>query len=854
MPEQIPLIDPSGAVVGVEPENLERFLGQGYRPLTIEEQTAVGDEQAEAQLYNSPEHTIQAFGQGVNRGLSFGLSDLLVDGEEASKLRKHHGFASGLGEVTGAVSGGLAGASGRAGAGLLGRTVLRAPSALSARAAQSVARRVAGGELGRTAGQKIVGGAVEAAVDGGFYGAGQAISEAALGNDPLTVDRLTASIGMNALFGGGIGGGLGAVGAASGAIRKKLAAKANPLLNPRSSGSKELGEHIGRVAREADKGVDDALRLAQERLRNERAAQLIETHATTGPVGINAGAAPRPAGRGLARFAAEAQSGPIIPPGASQEVIGGFPEVVSGDPVEFWRGVAAKEAVEETSAEVVGTAVVGRNKFKNAKRTQAGVQPGWRTPEAPEQVFDEAVVQPGFSAADALAAADASTRQDLGALRKQIASARRGLVERFGSDFKVDMAALTRKSPAQAFKSIDAWDTYAKALRDVDKAAGTQLSSHLDDILGGLIKRSEPELAGALEKIGKLDRRGVADALKLDVSKLPAASSPAADLLLRAYSVGRFAEDFGAKAAVKVASSKVGGSGLLGGAMGATGALFGGVPGAAAAAALFVMGNPNRSLMRLATMAGKIAVRFAEGIDNFVQRATSRKSQRIANLTVQGILSSVRFSEEKEDTSVAVPVRRMRELQQLLANPGRLDAYVDDQLTALRAHNLDLGFSVADSIKARIRFYGSKMPSLPPPDVFTGWQEEPSEAELHDWSKYVAAGEHPEIILQELRDGDLTPETVETLQVVYPALFGEMQSKLAQAIPQLRNKLEYADKLNLSLLYDVPVEQTATDDMFFALQEMHALRQEEEQKQAAKPMAGTPKPHAPTKAQLLTDR
>ncbi len=868
MPDQIPLIDPSGAVVGVEPENLDRFLGQGYRPLTIEEQTSVGGEQAEAARYNSPEHTIQAFGQGINRGLSFGLSDLLVDGEEASKLRKYHGLASGLGEATGAISGGLAGASGARAASLV------APSALSARAAQTVARRVAGQEVGRGAAQRIVGGAVEAAVDGGLYGAGQAVSAAALGDDPLTVERLAASIGTGALFGGAIGGGLGAVGAASSAIRKKLVAKANPLLNPRSRGSKELGEHIGSRAKEIDALVDAELQNARNRIAGDlaeadgwggrpaqdalqadaaqaaQAARRAGNDAVQDGISTNVGrkrpgaaAAPeapippaRPATvaarppRGLAAFAADAAATQKdeLPAG----LVAGLKDTQVG-------GLGLKD----TNLDVLP---LGRQVGDEAKAAKAAAKAGAgdTLPGVPS-----GMATPGEGWLEyAIRQADAQ----MAGVKAEIKAARSELRKRFGDDLKIDMAALVRKRPADVFKSVEAWDRYGKALAEIDKIAGSDLAARLSD-LAPISSKAGPDLARALEQVGKLDRRGIADALKLDVDRLPAATSGIGDLMLRTYTMARFAEDFGAKAAVKVAESKTD-TGLLAGALGAGGALFGGVSGAAAAAALWALGNPNRSLLRLATAAGKIAVKFAEHIDNFVQRVTTGKAPRVANLSVQAVLSSVRFSEEKEDTSVAVPVRRMRELQQLLTNPGRLDAYVDDQLSALRAHNLDLGFGVADAIKMRIRFYGEKMPHLPPPDVFTGFQEEPSEAELSDWSKYVAAGEHPEILLQELRDGDLTPETVETLQAVYPALYGEMQSKLAEAIPNLRAKLQYADKLNLSLLYDLPVEETATDDMFFSLQEMHQLRTEEEQQQTAKPMRGTPKPYAPSKGQLLMDR
>lgn len=914
MPDKVTLLDPNGQPFAADPADVPDYLRQGFRPLDEVSQGRIHTEQAKETLYNSPEHTIKAFGQGINRGLTFGLSDLLVgDKEEANAVREQHGWASGIGETVGAVAGGLAG---------LGERAVALPASLSARAARAAAAKVAGAEASRGAAQKIVGGAIEAAVDGGLYGGGQAVSDAVLGDDPLTIDRLAASIGTGALMGGAIGGGLGAVSAASGAIRKRLAAKANPLLNPRSAGSKELSEHIGRVAKDVDGQVDDAL----NRARIRRAADIAEE--------MNFGAA-GPAAKNVAQDNIATNAGrksPGAAPAAAEEAtaVGKRRQAVMGDAAGVDRAAetvpsaTVAQATDDTlgSAGPNGTAAYRRpaaepNVTKPLKREPGGLAALKKEVDDLEadtirNALPEGAAQGAINPADKVATqvdnaaglkADRTLRDDapLGALagaeakaaeaeakaarsaetvatapkdgplpgedwfgyahrraemevaevRAELKAARRELRGRFGDDFRVDMAQLVRKRPRDAFKAIDAWDRYAKAVAAVDKHAGTDLAEQLRNI-GNLRSITTEETFQAANRIAGMDRAGIADALKMDASALPKATSDAADMLLKAYAVARFAEDFGAKAAVRAAEAKVGGAAA--GAMGAAGALAGGLPGAAAAAVMWALGRPQASMMRLATQAGRVASKVYAGIDAIVQRATGRTARRIVNMSAQSVLAEVRFSSDKEDTSVPVPVRRLRELQHLAANPGQLDQYLDDQLAALRAHNLDVGFEVANSIRQRLSLYIQKMPQLPPEDPFTGFQEVPSDAELEDWSKYVAAGEDPTRLLAELQSGDLTPETVEAVQAVYPALFGEMQQKLAEAIPDLRQKLDYADRLNLSLMFDMPVEQTATDDMFFSMQEMYSVQEEEQAQQSAKPMGGTPKPHAPTKGQLLSDR
>lgn len=183
---------------------------------------------------------LQAAGEGALRGATVGLSDPLLRalGVSAKGLRERkerNPIASGGGEAVGILgsilaTGGLGAEAQAAGRGALtaGRVGLGAarvtPAALIARggiaAERGLATVLGEGALGRAITTGLVG-----AGEGALYGAGQAVSEAALGDTDLTAERILASAGQGALWGGATAGALSMLGSGIGAAARKVRGK-----------------------------------------------------------------------------------------------------------------------------------------------------------------------------------------------------------------------------------------------------------------------------------------------------------------------------------------------------------------------------------------------------------------------------------------------------------------------------------------------------------------------------------------------------------------------------------------------------------------------------------------------------
>lgn len=233
------MLDESGAPVKIAAENVPHALAAGYQ--------VEGQETADARQ-SRREHTTGgqmalAGAEGFARGATVGLSDVALTGalgdeyrQGAQARQKENRLVSGAGELAGAVTGGLATG------GVMG--ALGAPARGVAALGRATEAGVAGllgegaGVLGR-AGARAAALGMSGAVEGSLYGAGQAVSRAALDDTQLSAEKVVASMGEGAVL-GGLGGAV--IGGLGGAM-KGAAAKA--------AESKSLQQSAREVANES---------------------------------------------------------------------------------------------------------------------------------------------------------------------------------------------------------------------------------------------------------------------------------------------------------------------------------------------------------------------------------------------------------------------------------------------------------------------------------------------------------------------------------------------------------------------------------------------------------------------------
>jgi hypothetical protein len=106
------------------------------------------------------------------------------------------------------------------------------------------------------------------------------------------------------------------------------------------------------------------------------------------------------------------------------------------------------------------------------------------------------------------------------------------------------------------------------------------------------------------------------------------------------------------------------------------------------------------------------------------------------------------------------------------------------------------------------QFLASKLPSTMEINPFDE-EMEPSASEVSAFNRYRNIIEEPTLALDQIADGTLMPETIETLATVYPGLYNQMKAELLnQATTMLgkKEKIPYQTKLMISMFLGQPVE------------------------------------------------
>lgn len=210
---RIPVVAPNGEEGTVLSDEMGDLIGKGFRYLTVEEGKQRASQKIERiKQEEYGDRTVMAGTLGALRGATLGLSDVALSAagvdEAGLQIKRRNEAASLVGEIGGSI-GSLLAPGGLVGAPL---RVLGAPSRVAAEAALQLGRNAAirsgavnaAGVLSRGGRiqQAIIGGAAEGAI----IGAGQTISEAALGDPELTAQKALANVGFGALFGGALSG------------------------------------------------------------------------------------------------------------------------------------------------------------------------------------------------------------------------------------------------------------------------------------------------------------------------------------------------------------------------------------------------------------------------------------------------------------------------------------------------------------------------------------------------------------------------------------------------------------------------------------------------------------------------
>jgi len=242
---------------------------------------------------------------------------------------------------------------------------------------------------------------------------------------------------------------------------------------------------------------------------------------------------------------------------------------------------------------------------------------------------------------------------------------------------------------------------------------------------------------------------------------------------------------------------------------------------------------------RLAKAGEEAATRMAGAVDRLLG-VTAAAAPR-APMVASKVLSAVAFgpTEEKKrryrgsssERLVAAYRDREREIRaQTRSVNGALKMTAEARmelgrtLMPIAAVSPRLAYLMEQNAAERIEYLASKLgkrPDLPGASVMQEYWR-PSKMEIRSFARAVAAVEDPVSVLERAAAGAITPEDGEALQRVYPNLLSEVQQRIVETLPALRKKLDYKQRLSLSILTGVPVDPALDPRILKRLQDMFA--------------------------------
>ncbi len=200
--------------------------------------------------------------------------------------------------------------------------------------------------------------------------------------------------------------------------------------------------------------------------------------------------------------------------------------------------------------------------------------------------------------------------------------------------------------------------------------------------------------------------------------------------------------------------------------------------------------------------------------------------------------------------------RRLAEMQ---TDPAATAEKLAEGVQHLAPHAPELARTVVETQMRAASFLAEKAPQDPIAGktlnpFLNAW--EPSDLERAKFERYAAAVADPLGVIDELEAGSVSPEAVEALRAVYPALYEDIRTQLATSVTELQAQVPYRDRVQLSILLGVELDPSLQTAFVNAVQNSYSQAEPAPRQTAYRPSTASSKLGAleETQAQRIANR
>lgn len=605
--------------------------------------------------------------------------------------------------------------------------------------------------LGEGVAARAVTAAAQGAVEGSLFGIGQAASESAVKDVPLTAERLMAAMGHGALLGGGLGAGASALGSLVRAAGSKVGEVGSQILGRETALASELGASV------VPKG-EGTISALVDRYGREQAI--------------------KSAGGTQAMVERLQGMGQDIEQRVIKKLLDDAPELLGKKPgalINAAEKATAAERLVQKDGERIGKLLddlsaagtkaetgklVADFRQRVAAETASAVSPdAQRAAKQMDDWLTSVETKVGAGDVKALWEARRELRKDIDWKKPVEAGDRynnwkRDLYRSMGDEIE---AAGGRAGPELGPDFAVRWKN-----ANADYRASLWLE---EATARGAAREASNRMLGLSEQLGILG--GLAQG---GVAGLPLALGGAA--------VQHLVKRYGSDVAARVARSATHAEGVV----------------ALDRAVESIAGERIAGLLG----AAREAPRAATGLATVVDKAV-RHEMPAEPLPQGGTKLADRFKEKREELTGAIASRDAR----LAAATDGLEAVAPGLAEAVRARAVAASDYLASQMP-KTRQRPSLQPHLEPERL-------PSDSDMARYLRIERAISDPLSVLEDARKAPPRKEVVEAIRAVYPSMYAAMGAQALERAQSKEERLSYAQRVAMQRLFpDLPIEPSAT--------------------------------------------
>jgi len=242
--------------------------------------------------------------------------------------------------------------------------------------------------------------------------------------------------------------------------------------------------------------------------------------------------------------------------------------------------------------------------------------------------------------------------------------------------------------------------------------------------------------------------------------------------------------------------------------------------------------RPVTTLHRLAQIEGAVKSvlgKTEKGVRSLVGASETVAPAEIAAPQGKGFFSSLLDSAKPAARNVAMSQgakatfdKRVSQIQALQANPAMLTDRIGQAVAPMSDHAPKTTQAATRTGISGVQYLASLIPSSRKDPFTLQPQFQPfsraSDAERAKFMRAFEAIEDPTIVLRAAKSGTLTRDHVEAVKAVYPELYAKIRQQVAESLVSSKSELPYSRRIQLGILLGIPTDRTLAPDFMQAIQ------------------------------------